>query len=228
MVVARPILREFAQGLQRTQKLFDHWEQHAPATLKSAISAHGLIVPISRMSFPDLFGLLAVHRDRGDAGVVQRVRELYEEVFGVVGLLDDLEASWAAHPLLRRRQAILQQALRAHSLGMFAVSVPALIAQFEGLVADAASHRGQMNGPAMRARVAALTADASVAGAMFASFVGDALLAHFEHGAVVPPFSRHAILHGGDVEYATELNSRTAILLIDNMRELTEADEAGA
>lgn len=221
MIAAEPKLRDFALGMMKTQELFEHWERHAPTTLKVAISAQGLIVPVSQMSFPDLVTLLALHRDGGDAAVVRRVRALYDEVFGAVGLLESLEATWGAHPLLMRRLPLLQQALQAHRLGMFAVSIPTLVAQFEGLVADATNHEGTMGGSALRNHVATLAAGANVTGGMFTSFVNDALLAQFEHGSLAPPFSRHAILHGGDINYATELNSRTAILLIDNMRELT-------
>jgi hypothetical protein len=39
----------------------------------------------------------------------------------------------------------------------------------------------------------------------------------------MPAISRHAILHGGDISYATETNSRTMILLIDGLREISEA-----
>lgn len=79
-----------------------------------------------------------------------------------------------------------------------------------------------MDGPTLRSHIRTLAAVESVTGGMFASFVNDALLAQFQHGSLAPPFSRHAILHGGDIDYATEVNSRTAILLLDNMRELTE------
>jgi hypothetical protein len=219
MVAAEPVLRDVASRVGQAQELFEYWEQHAPTTLKDAVSARGLIVPISQMSFADLISLIASHRDNGDDAVVQRIRDLYDEIFRSTELLDGLEATWAAHPLLEHRMPLLGQALQAHKLGMFAVSVPTLIAQFEGIVADAAKHVGKMGGPALRVHVERLAAGSAVAGRMFTSFVNHALLAKFEHGSLAPPFSRHAILHGGDLDYATELNSRTAILLIDNLQD---------
>ena len=222
MIAAEPRLRAFALGLMQTTELFEHWERQAPTVLKDSISSHGLIIPLSQMSFPDLVALLALHRDGGEAAVVRRIGGLYDEIFGAAGFLDDLEATWAAHPILKRRATLLRETLEAHRLRMFGVSIPTLIAQFEGLVADATNHRGEMNGPILRSHIANLTARESVTGGMFSSFVNDALLAQFQHGCVVPPFSRHAILHGGDIDYATEMNSRTAILLIDNMRELID------
>jgi hypothetical protein len=219
---AEPKLREFALSVVRAHELFEHWEQHAPTILKGAIGSHGLIVPVSQMSLPDLVALLALHRDQGDVAVVQRIRDHYDEIFGAARFLDELEASWTVHPHLKRRISLLQEALKAHKHRMFAVSVPTLIAQFEGLVADVTKHTGVMNGAALRTHVATLAASERVAGGLFVSFVNDALLVQFAHGCLSPPFSRHAILHGGDIDYATEVNSRTAILLIDNMRELTQ------
>lgn len=221
MSAAEPKLREFALGVVRTTELFEHWERHAPATLKGAISSRGLIVPVSQMSFADLGALLILLRDDGEDAVVERIRAYYDQVFDAAGFLDHLEATWTAHPLLAQRLPLLHAALEAHKLRMFAVSIPTLIAQFEGLVADAVNHRGRMAGSALRDHVATLARGEAVTGGMFTSFVNDALLAQFEHGALVPPFSRHAILHGGDINYATEMNSRTAILLIDNLRVLT-------
>ncbi len=115
-----------------------------PTALKAAISSQGLIVPVAQIAFADVVELVALHRDAGESRVIERVREHYDDVFSRHGFLDELEASWAKDPLLKRRVPVLHQALQAHRLGMFAVSTPTLIAQFEGLVADAVSHTGRM------------------------------------------------------------------------------------
>lgn len=49
---------------------------------------------------------------------------------------------WEAHAPTRR-MPLLDQAIKAHALGMFAVSIPTLIAQFEGLVVEVAGHTGK-------------------------------------------------------------------------------------
>lgn len=217
MGAAEPRLREFALGIAQATEIFEH----APATLKGAISSKGLMVPVSQMSFPDLVALLELLPDAGEDIVVERLRTYYEGVFGAPGFLDQLAATWAAHPLLKRRISLLHEALEAHKRRMFAVSIPTLIAQFEGLVADAVNHTGSMGGAVLRSYAAKLAGGEAVTGCMFTSFVSDVFLVQFKHGAIAPPFSRHAILHGGDIHYATEVNSRTAILLIDNLREMT-------
>lgn len=95
-------------------------------------------------------------------------------------------------------------------------SVPALLAQLEGLIADASSHAGRMNATAWREHMNEAASRDPLVGTLVKRFVNAVLAAPFEHGApITSPLSRHAILHGGDVDYGTLTNSRTAILLVD-------------
>ncbi len=219
-----PVIQSLGEAasvkMQEYQELKDRWEQDAPSILKDAIHAQGLIVPVTQMSHPDLVGLLELNRDRGDVAVVERIRRLYDEIFDDPGFLEKLESTWAANQHLQRRLPLLRQALKAHGLGLFGVSIPTLVAQFEGLVVDMMGHAGKMTFDQLKAFVATLAAPDTLTGGMLTAFVDDAFLARFHHGFPIPPFSRHAILHGADVDYATELNSRTAILLIDHVSSL--------
>jgi hypothetical protein len=225
MEAARPRLQELGAMIGNAQALIDHWEKNAPAILNDAIGSRGLIVPLSQMALPDLAELLKLYHDGGDRAVTDRITLYYDQIFDIPDFLKKLGAAWTARPSLHRRLPLLLQALKAHELQLFAVSVPTLLAQFEGVVADMASHAGKMNFVELREHVSSL-AGRTVAGDILNVFVSDALLARFHHGSLVPPFSRHAILHGGDVGYATETNSRTAILLVDQISELEERDTA--
>jgi hypothetical protein len=219
-----PVLQSLAEAVsvrvREYQKLTDRWEQDAPTVLKDAIHAEGLIVPVTQMSLQDLVGLLELNRDRGAFAVVERIKQLYDEIFDGPGFMDGLEVSWAANHHLQRRLVLLRQALEAHKLRLFGVSVPALVAQFEGLVVDMIGHTGKMNFEQLKALVATLAASDTVTDGMLTSFVNDTFLEKFHHGLPTPPFSRHAVLHGADVDYATEVNSRTAILLVDHISSL--------
>jgi hypothetical protein len=225
LVALAPHIAELASGFQRANERLAFWDKNAPDILKRSVSRAGLIVPFSQMSFADVGELMTIYEAEGEQAVVERVRREYGVLFATEGFLAALEKSWASHKHLARRVAILREALKAHELGMFAVSVPTLIAQFEGLVADAVQHQGRMGVKALRAHVQTLSANDGAIGAMFSSFVCDAYLDEFEHGQAspMPAISRHAILHGGDISYATETNSRTMILLIDGLREISEA-----
>lgn len=202
--------------MSNARALLDYWEQNAPSVLRDAIGSRGLIVPLSQMSVEDLRQLIDVFQAAGAVAVTDRISLHYDEIFGDLDFLQRVAATWTARPAMKRRLPLLLQALRAHELRLYAASIPTLLAQFEGLVADIAGHEGRMTFAELQTHVATI-APKTVAGDILSFFVSDALLAHFQHGSLTPPFSRHAILHGGDTDYATEKNSRTAILLVDQI-----------
>lgn len=210
-----PALVKWAEDMKQAHDILRHWEAHAPIVLKEAIADAGLIVPVSQMSFADMIELLRLCHERGSAPAVQWVAAHYDRVFSDPEFLGRVESAWVEDPHLARRMPVLRDALRAHAAGLYGASVPTLIAQFEGYVADLRGHQGTMNFPVLQGYVAELAAGELWTDVLIQSFVGETLLAKFAHGAAVPPFSRHAILHGGDVAYGTEQNSRTAVLLID-------------
>lgn len=218
LIASTPAMREWARTLRHAQELFDHWEQHAPQILSDTVHRNGMIVPISQMSFADLLNLLALHEREGDAAVVDAVRAEYDAIFGQTDFLERLASTWAGVPELTRRLPLLQAALRVHQLGIFEASVPLLFAQFEGLVVDLMQHTGHLHFTQLTNYVAQLSSEDGLIGHMLTGFVQDVLATQFKHGFAIPPLSRHAVLHGADVDYATETNSRTAILLIDQLR----------
>jgi hypothetical protein len=226
---AAPQIAAAASGLLAAHEALTRWEQNASPLLKASVSAAGLIVPVSQITFAEMMDVLTLYTDKGEQAALARVRTMYDEIFTTEGFLSGLEDTWSAHPRLERRMRILEQALRAHELGMFAVSIPALLAQFEGAVADVVNHTDSMSGGEMKKHVRTIAADGGAVGAMFSTFVCDVFVAQFKHGQTppLPPFSRHAILHGGDVSYPSETNSRTVILLIDTLRSLTTEDPDG-
>jgi len=116
--------------------------------------------------------------------------------------------TWRSKRLLTKRLPILEAAVRAHCEGNYVLAVPALLAQTEGVVADGFSHRGQMGGPAYEKYVRGLFAggtreqlSAAVDKAVVDFWKG-VLYVSFDHGGPIKSrLSRHAIMHGGDVEF---------------------------
>lgn len=136
-------------------------------------------------------------------------------------ILESMLSGWRARPMLQRRDAILTKAVKAHLAGDYELSIPVLLAQTEGIIADGFGHRGVMSGPTMRAYLDRLLespdwwSNHQVVRAMFIRVI----LVGFEHGK--PPgsdLSRHAILHGADTLYPTEANSLRAILMLDEVQ----------
>ena len=92
---------------------------------------------------------------------------------------------------------------------------------------------GLMKEGEWRAHMTAIASVDPFVGKLVQVFVEDVIAARFGHGGTVSsPLSRHAILHGGDMSYGTEVNSRTAILLVDyfafvsRLRRVVEGNDA--
>ena len=135
-------------------------------------------------------------------------------------------AVWSVKHLLSRRLHILTAAVNAHCREDFWLSVPVLLAQAEGIVADGFNHKGRMNSNTYtryRAELFRATDDdlvpEAVNEALIRFCVGVVYVA-FAHGEPVSStLSRHAILHGGDVDYGTAANSLKVLLLIDFLQD---------
>src|SRR5882762_5814309 len=78
---ARPHLQEFASMMSNVQAFLDYWEKNAPTVLNDAISARGLIVPVSQISLDDLAELLKLYHERGPRAVTDRIALHYDEIF---------------------------------------------------------------------------------------------------------------------------------------------------
>lgn len=133
-------------------------------------------------------------------------------------LIEDMYQRWEDSRWLRTRLPILRQAIDAHLDGKYFVSVPSLLPQIEGIIAEGHAHRGRLMGPVLREYSEKLLSDRgffSFDEAIW-QFLDEVVLARFEHGVgSYPTFSRHAILHGADTEYGTATNSLKCILLFD-------------
>ncbi len=130
----------------------------------------------------------------------------------------DILTEWERKTFLKRRMAILRSAVEAHIRGDCPVSIPALLAQTEGIVVDYFGHRGWLGWDTYKGYVREML-DArrhSSSGDLYRQFLLDVVLANFVHGeSVTRGLNRHAILHGADTTYATPANSLKAVLVLD-------------
>jgi hypothetical protein len=133
-----------------------------------------------------------------------------------------IAADWSTRLPCRRRHHILREAVEAHVDGRYYCSVAVLLAQCEGLIADGTGHLGTLSQRNYQRKVEALFAAGSISALQDAidnavtAFFTSQILVPFEHGKPIQSqLSRHAILHGADVEYGTPAGSLKAILLFD-------------
>lgn len=132
--------------------------------------------------------------------------------------LQDLRYDWKEDLLIAPRLPILLDALSAHENGHYTLSVPVLFAQLEGLVAAAKKHVGRITIKTLNNYLEPIQTQGSRFQRITAKFVVETLWCNFVPGTTVPALSRHAILHGADVQYGTASNSLRAILYFDNIR----------
>lgn len=136
---------------------------------------------------------------------------------------------WAANPVTAPRIHILTAALEAHQEGRYVLSIPPLLAQLEGIIADGKQPQGgEMRQRTMKEYVAQLAEGDDLIGAHISDFVSNIVLANFIRGQPIPDLSRHAILHGAATTYGTELNSIKTILTFDYVQDLLTPDVSGS
>lgn len=157
----------------------------------------------------------------------QDVTELFLNAYRKHGL-HDVRSRWQQDPLIATRLPILLDALRAHEEERYTLSVPVLLAQLEGLVAAAKRHTGRFTRTTLVDYLEPIRTQGSRFQRTTARFVVETLWSGFFHGAPVPALSRHAILHGADVQYGTGGNSLRAILYFDNIRDALNAQRLGS
>jgi hypothetical protein len=154
--------------------------------------------------------------------------------------LDDLAKSMYDSTLLVRRAHLIRDAVEAHKLGLYAASIPVLIAQLEGatrdavdqaaaavvrveadddseqLVTIAAASPGQTSALASLLRLDPRGL-AVFAGQVYRLRLTDLYARYFPPAQPIPPGSRHAILHGADLDYPSEVLSLQLLLLLEGL-----------
>lgn len=138
--------------------------------------------------------------------------------------------NWSRYNWIEDRMSILKEAITAHNMQMYNISIPTLLAQCEGVIAVAFEHKGRMNHKANSKRkksgntledylsimISEVGEDSFAIGVK--EFYLEYMLVGFEHGyKIKSPLGRNAILHGGDIKYGTVSNSLKAILMFNEL-----------
>lgn len=123
---------------------------------------------------------------------------------------------WRHHRWIRNRVPILEAAVNAHVQGLYELSVPTLLPQIEGIIWEGYGSTSGCHQPEEMTLATSLCSDGlDFLDDMAKRFFLDTVLHEFSLGQPVPGLSRHAILHGIDTHYATQINSLKLILLFD-------------
>ncbi len=135
-----------------------------------------------------------------------------------------------------RRATVLADALQAHKNGLYSLSIPALLAQADGISSEILGesiYRREKGAPKV-AKVfkARLPESYNPDSLTFAFFLRPLeLLSSISYGidyheqtrirdTLLGPLNRHAVMHGYDTEYSFEANGLRVILLLDYLADV--------
>lgn len=126
---------------------------HLPSILRATE-----LPPCRLYSLQDWFQINRVRRAAGQEAAVRLAQWLWFEVWECPRAIGRVRSDWARNPMLKHRLGILNEALDAHLDGSYTLSIPPLIAQAEGLIAQGMGHEGRMNGHQYRSYIETLVA----------------------------------------------------------------------
>ena len=140
-------------------------------------------------------------------------------------LLNRMVRSWWDVRYLEKRRKEIRQAVKAHRLGLYAVSIPTLFPLVDGLTAELLpTKRGSVKAKQ------AVQAHHEEHGTIWSETLVDLITATFyleyDFGSAkrAPSrINRHAVMHGRVADYGTEANSLRALLLVDTFAHIARA-----
>ncbi|MFX0138734.1 MAG: hypothetical protein ACFFDN_34155 [Candidatus Hodarchaeota archaeon] len=160
------------------------------------------------------FGIDVVKNDVDDLMLTWHSPKIVEKIF----------TDWRSKPWLDKRIPILKDAIWAHQNGLYTLSIPSLLPQIEGIIADNFRINEYLTGKKYKEYFKKILNEAVIIknrNENINNFLINVLLVRFIHGdKILSTLGRHAILHGGDATYATKINSLRAILFINAINKL--------
>ncbi|PFS16476.1 hypothetical protein COK55_06955 [Bacillus cereus] len=139
--------------------------------------------------------------------------------------LTEMHNSWQQVEWLEKRLPIISTVIEGHFNGYYMLTVPAILAQIEGVLVEGIlkleavapdeqikfRHQKNFLGQFLLGDKGSFSFDEQIE-----EFYLNTVLVNFDRGKEVESdLSRHAILHGEDVNYGTKINSLKGILIFD-------------
>ena len=124
---------------------------------------------------------------------------------------------WEKYSFLTKRIKLLEDSFYAYRIEKYSLSIPLMLAELEGTVVDFFNIKGKSNMMLYKEYVLNALENNEIDDykKITKAYFMNCILAKFFHGDKVPKFSRHAILHGADVNFGTKVNSINLILTLD-------------
>ena len=150
--------------------------------------------------------------------VKQIIDNFYMARFNDVYIKEKFLKRWEQTTILSKRLKIIKESISCFEQELYFTAIPVVFSQLEGMVADGYNHKGRMSGKQLKQYILDLfnaERDSSFE-TQLSQFYTNIILVGFEHSETIDSFlSRHAIMHGGDVEYGTKQNYIKLLLFFD-------------
>ena len=157
-----------------------------------------------------------LYKTQGESAMNDAIRDYFNE--NDSALLVAMSDAWMSVPYLRDRQTIIRDAVTAHKMGLFTLSIPALLPLIDGLSAEIVGTATMKAVPRLAEDRRAHAPEVWAQG--FSDFVSQVFYKGYEFGKDSAPFlNRHGILHGRVFDYPSALNSTRVFLVIDAVAE---------
>jgi hypothetical protein len=208
---------------------FEEWLDVAPQQLQCALAGSGH-APAPDLSIADLRATTETFGTAGPDAAVEYYDTVTRELTQDPAWQLEARARLLGYSKRPERAPILVEAFDAYVAGMYAVAVPTLVAQFEGVLVDVTGFTGRSHKKSLTPYLDSFTEFDSFFGPHVRHFFGSTWFSKFDHGDELEHgLSRHSIMHGGNVTYANERTARQALLWVDYLIQVAtmrEAEEA--
>lgn len=203
------------------------WFEVAPQRFRDVLASRGL--PPVNLPLEDLTATIRVLEEQGEEAAATYYEQAMAAMVELPEWRREIHERFGAYSKRPERAPILVEALEVYFAGMYAVAVPTLVAQFEGVLVDLTGFdkRNTAGVKTGRNLIKRLFADLIKDDPLFAphaeEFLANTWLADFHHGdGRDHGLARHSIMHGANVTYANERMARRALLWLDFLLELAE------
>lgn len=193
-----------AEGIERFEELF----------------AEAGYPPNRSLSIDNMMTLMEMYNEEGMNKVLSHMDQILIDFYGEEALQESLEEILDFNlECLKGREVLIRQVFEAYINRQYALTVPAIITQFEGIIVSAYGVKGKVYGSTLETMLNNLFGDSrSGENSRALKYYKDHITVNFVHGSEPSSIiSRHGIAHGGILpkEFAKEELSLKLILTLE-------------
>ena len=202
---------EISKVIERLSEFDGELEKFKAIIMSLGFPPHMELLPY------DISRIVSIYNKYGEEKAKEETYNIYLQYFNNENI-KDMSNEWFETDIVKKRKDIINQAINAHIQGNYYLSIPIVFSQIEGMIANVFNHKGQMSGGKYLEHIKQLldSKENYSFDSLISTFYSNIILVTFGHNEPIKSFlSRHAIMHGGDTEYGTEINSIKALALFD-------------